>query len=546
MSNDSPFKIQRKEVLSALRMEGKITNENFKQAIMAVSSTNQPLDAILVELGILDESMVARLLSQFFGVEVVTNFLDLNEEFQLEKNIIQFCHENDVVLQTINSSNGIVVCVADPTDTSLLSTLEFSLSLPCEIAVACRSHIVGYNQQSIKMNTEIELPVEFETDGDEVDIQQLKDTASDVPIVRFVSRLIADSVAKKASDIHIEPYAIDGRVRLRINGVLEFLENIPASMFSGIVSRIKILSGLNIAENRIPQDGRMRTTVRGKKIDLRVSIIPTVSGERIVLRILNKSADDLELSKLGVDSKTVSKINDQLACENGLFLLTGPTGSGKTTTLYSILNNLDLVGKNVITIEDPVEIRMPEIAQIQVDTNTGLDFEIALRAILRHDPNVILIGEIRHQATAKIAIRLALTGHLVLATLHTNSAVGAITRLRDLGIEDFLLSATVRGVMAQRLVRKIAPKDPSFFSNQTADKTQEPEGRAITYELFSVTSELSKAISSGMNEAHLFEAAVRSGMVPMSKHAEHLIASGIVSKEEIYSILDVSEGRADG
>lgn len=283
----------------------------------------------------------------------------------------------------------------------------------------------------------------------EEDVDRLLDIAKEAPVIRFVSRIIQRAVDGKATDIHIEPFEDIVRIRLRTDGILQTLETVPRSMAAGITSRIKILSRLNIAERRLPQDGRLRASVRGQEIDFRVSVTPSVHGETVVMRILDRSNVRLELGALGFDEQATAAIAAITRKPNGIFLVTGPTGSGKTTTLYSILNDINDPRWKFFTVEDPVEYRMKGITQLQVDPGIGLTFASALRSVLRQDPDGILIGEIRDEETARIAVQAALTGHLVLSTLHTNSAAGAISRLRNMGIESYLLAATLRGSSAR-------------------------------------------------------------------------------------------------
>src|SRR5439155_16265504 len=298
---------------------------------------------------------------------------------------------------------------------------------------------------------------EGDTEPAEEDVERLKDLASEAPVIRLVNQLIARAVETRASDVHLEPFSDRLRVRYRYDGVLHEVEAPPAGLHAAVVSRIKIMARLDIAERRLPQDGRIRLTVRGHEIDFRVSTVPSLHGESVVLRVLDRSAVDLDYAKLGLPDDIIQGLQDALNLPNGMVLVTGPTGSGKTTTLYTGLLQLNSVARNIITVEDPIEYQLAGINQIQVKPQIGLDFVNLLRSILRQDPNVIMIGEIRDLATAEIAVQAALTGHLVLSTLHTNSAAATVTRLRDMGVEDYLIAATLKGVLAQRLVRRLCP-----------------------------------------------------------------------------------------
>jgi len=296
-----------------------------------------------------------------------------------------------------------------------------------------------------------------DTEPTEEDAERLKDLASEAPVIRLVNQLIARAVETHASDVHIEPFEDQLRVRYRYDGVLHEIEPPPTRLTAAVISRIKIMARLDIAERRLPQDGRIRLTVRGQEIDFRVSTVPSLYGETVVLRVLDRTAVEFDFSKLGLTPEIRQGLERALDLPNGMALVTGPTGSGKTTTLYTGLLKLNSVVRKVVTVEDPIEYQLPGINQIQVKPQIGLNFASLLRSILRQDPDVIMIGEIRDLETAQIAVQAALTGHLVLSTLHTNSAAATVTRLRDMGVEDYLLSATLKGVLAQRLVRRLCP-----------------------------------------------------------------------------------------
>jgi general secretion pathway protein E len=291
----------------------------------------------------------------------------------------------------------------------------------------------------------------------EEDAERLKDLASEAPVIRLVNQLIARAVETHASDVHLEPFPDRLRVRYRYDGVLHEIEPPPARLQAAVISRIKIMARLDIAERRLPQDGRIKLTVRGHEIDFRVSTIPSLHGEKVVLRVLDRTAVEFDYEKLGLPSDIRLGIERALELPNGMVLVTGPTGSGKTTTLYTGLLKLNTVARNVVTVEDPIEYQLGGINQIQVRPQIGLNFASLLRSILRQDPDVIMIGEIRDLETAQIAVQAALTGHLVLSTVHTNSAAATMTRLRDMGLEDYLMTATLKAVLAQRLVRRLCP-----------------------------------------------------------------------------------------
>lgn len=362
-------------------------------------------------------------------------------------------------------NNVLKVAMANPGDGDALDALRVALSATIMTYAADVGTIEEYirsfyEQEAQNINRIIEdigeKGVEFLREEEE-DIGHLKDLASEAPIIKLVNMLITRAVESRASDIHVEPFEDELKVRYRIDGVLQDVESVPKKLQAAIVSRLKIMAKLNIAEKRLPQDGRIKLKVGDKELDLRVSTIPVLYGECIVMRILRKEGIVIDLEKLGFDPQTLSEFNTLIERPNGIILVTGPTGSGKTTTLYGALDKINSPDKKIITVEDPVEYQLKGVNQIQVKPQIGLNFANTLRHIVRQDPDIIMIGEVRDMETAEIAIQSALTGHLVFSTLHTNDAPTALTRLLDMGIERFLLASTIRGILAQRLVRVICP-----------------------------------------------------------------------------------------
>ena len=357
--------------------------------------------------------------------------------------------------------------------------------------------------------------------------------SGEVQAVKFVNDLLELAVKKNASDIHIEPLEEVTRVRLRIDGLLCTAVEALRSNHSAIVSRIKIICGMDIAEKRLPQDGRVEVEVGGSKIDLRVSTLPVINGEKVVIRLLEKSQKLLELEALNFSESNLKIYKQLISSPHGIILLTGPTGSGKSTTLYATLQELNDETKNIITIEDPVERTIAGINQIAVNNKAGLNFATGLRSIVRQDPNIIMVGEIRDGETAKIAVQAALTGHLVFSTLHTNNAIGAVTRLLDIGIEPFLLAAALRGVVAQRLVRTICPYCESGCEhcNHTGYK-----GRMAVQEVLQITPKLQKLITQGAEESVLFEAARENGFTTLREDCLAKVQAGQTTLEEYYRV----------
>ena len=378
----------------------------------------------------------------------------------------RFIRENKII--PIELKNNILkVILADPDAREIVEALKAASSADVVVFTGDSQTIDEYitkfyGQGSQNMNRIIEdmdqQGFEFVSEEQEEDIGHLKDLASEAPIIKLVNLFISRAVESRASDIHIEPFEDELKIRYRIDGVLHDVESAPKKLQAAVVSRLKIMAKLNIAERRLPQDGRIRLKFADREIDLRVSTIPILHGESVVMRILDQESIVIDLDRLGFFPETLAEFNRLIKRPNGIFLVTGPTGSGKTTTLYGALDKINSPDKKIITVEDPIEYQLKGVNQIQVKSQIGLNFATTLRHIVRQDPDVIMIGEIRDLETAEIAIQSALTGHLVFSTLHTNDAPSAITRLLDMGVENFLLSSTVRGILAQRLLRRICPE----------------------------------------------------------------------------------------
>ncbi len=387
----------------------------------------------------------------------------------------RFIREHKIIPLEMKN-NLLKVLMADPANGEVIDSLRVALSVDVQVYGGDGKMIDDfisryYSQETQDIGKMIENidenGVEFVGEEGE-DVGHLKDLASEAPIIKLVNLLITQAVESRASDIHIEPFEDELKVRYRIDGVLHNIESVPKKLQAALVSRVKIMAKLNIAERRLPQDGRIRLKVGEKEIDLRVSSIPIIYGESVVMRILDKEGIVIDLDQLGFSEETLTPFRNLIRKPHGIILVTGPTGSGKTTTLYGALDKINSPDRKIITVEDPVEYQLKGVNQIQVKPQIGLNFANTLRHIVRQDPDVIMIGEIRDLETAEIAVQSSLTGHLVFSTLHTNDAPSAITRLLDIGVESFLLSSTIRGILAQRLVRIICPhckeKDPSVMS----------------------------------------------------------------------------------
>ena len=371
---------------------------------------------------------------------------------------VRFLKQHHIV-PIAESETEVGLLVADPADVYPLQAVELATGRRASVSVGLRSEIDDlieryYGQGRSAMGTIVETLSDENARGED-DIEHLRDLASEAPVIRLVNLIVQRAVEQRASDIHIEPFENRLKVRYRIDGVLHEVESPPAASTAAVISRVKIMAKLNIAERRLPQDGRIMLRVQGKELDLRVSTVPTSWGESVVMRILDRESVVFDFHTLGFTDEFLPQFEKVLELPHGILLVTGPTGSGKTTTLYTALSKLNTPDVKIITVEDPVEYQIEGINQIQAKPQIGLDFSHALRSIVRQDPDIIMIGEMRDLETAKIAIQSALTGHLVLSTLHTNNAAGGITRLLDMGVEDYLLTSTVNGILAQRLVRRL-------------------------------------------------------------------------------------------
>jgi general secretion pathway protein E len=439
-----------------LKAWGKLADRDLARACAMAEAAGEPLHLVLSRLGLLGEDLIADAVAESIGVARVAD-----KDYpvkpiltdRLNATFLQTCR----VLPIAEDRTSVTVAMADPFDDETVRALELKLGKTVNRRVATPFQL---DRQIARLFNSTAAPRptgDPRVVPDAIDIERLRDMASEVPVVRMVNDMMSDAIAENASDIHIEPTEDGLRVRHRIDGLLRPVAA-PTAVPAAIVSRIKIMAGLDIVERRRPQDGRCRVNVQGRTIDVRVSCVPTLHGESVDLRILDRASAPLELSRLGLDAAVLAGIQRIIGSANGIFLVTGPTGSGKTTTLYAALQKLNRAETKLITVEDPIEYQLAGVSQIQVNPRIGLGFANILRSVLRHDPDVIMVGEIRDIDTARIAVQSALTGHVVLSTLHTNNAAGAITRLADMGVEPYLIASALNGAMAQRLVRTLCGK----------------------------------------------------------------------------------------
>jgi general secretion pathway protein E len=447
----------RKTLCEYLVDAGKLDHGNIERAYRLQLEQEQwePIGSILVKLGLVSERDVAESLSTQLGLPLIKR-QDFPDELPIDENIShKFLKENRALILE-EEDDCLTVVMADPQDHYVLEALALFTGKQIIPRIGISSEIDQAIAQRYQLKTATQ-GEEYKIDAVQFldDVEQLKELASEAPVIKMVNHLINQAVESGASDIHIEPFEGVLKVRYRIDGLLREIDAPPIRSTAAVISRIKIMANLNIAERRLAQDGRFKVRVRGKEIDLRISTVPTMYGESVVMRLLHRDDVTLNFSALGFSPELEGKILDILAQPHGILLVTGPTGSGKSTTLYAALKHLNTPERKILTVEDPVEYNIEGINQMQVKPQIGLTFANALRSIVRQDPDVIMIGEMRDEETAAIAVQSALTGHLVLSTLHTNDAAGSITRLLDMGVEDYLLASTVNAVLAQRLVRTL-------------------------------------------------------------------------------------------
>ncbi|MGH2721761.1 MAG: GspE/PulE family protein, partial [Actinomycetota bacterium] len=448
-----------KQLGEVLLEEGLISYEHLQEAVEGQRRLGRSLGRILIDKGFVTESNLVAALAKRLGLQ----FVDLTE-FQIDPSASALIPESLArrykALPVGFDGGKVVVAMSDPSNVLAQDDIRTLTGREIAPVVATATDIVAAISRIHRLDRSVEsITADLAVEEEEApDIARARELVEEAPIVKLVNLLITQAVEQRASDIHIEPQEKDLRIRYRIDGVLHEVMRPPKSIQSGVLSRLKIMAEMDIAERRVPQDGRVGLVVGGRAIDLRVASLPTVYGEKIVLRILDKSNVLLRLEDLGFGPQSFERYEDSFLKPYGAILVCGPTGSGKSTTLYATLNIINSVDRNIITVEDPVEYRLPGVNQIQTNNKAGLNFASALRSILRSDPDVVLIGEIRDRETAQIAIEASLTGHLVLSTLHTNDAPSAVSRLIEMGVEPFLVSSSVDAVLAQRLARRLCPK----------------------------------------------------------------------------------------
>jgi type IV pilus assembly protein PilB len=531
------------------------------------SGTN--LGYTLAKLGYISDNEITNFLSQQYRVPTI----DL-EEYEIDAEILklvskQHCEKHRVI-PVSRTGNSLIVAMADPTNLHAIDDLKFLTSYNIEPVIASETAIIGAIEKYYNVGPSYEEvmagfdenEIDFSGEEEDLNLLELEKASEDAPVVRLVNMIMLNAIKKGASDIHVEPYEKKLRVRIRIDGVLLEEMTPPMKLRNAIASRLKIMASLDIAERRLPQDGRIKLKLgKGREMDFRVSVLPTIWGEKIVMRLLDKGNLQLDMTKLGFDKQPLGDFLWSINQPWGMVLVTGPTGSGKTTTLYSALTELNKVGANISTAEDPVEYNLHGINQVQMHEEIGLNFAMSLRAFLRQDPDIIMVGEVRDFETAEIAVKAALTGHLVLSTLHTNDAPATISRLLNMGVEPFLITASVNLVLAQRLARKICSDcrqplkldqsvltDMGFTAEQTARAQLQKgigcrvcngtgyKGRVALYEVMKFSDNLKEMVLQGSSTAELKAAAIKNGMITLRQSGITKVIDGVTTTEEVLRV----------
>ncbi len=552
-----------------------ITPEQLEQAVKLQKESHSRLASALVKLGFLSDEDVTNFLSRQYGVPAINL-----SYFEIDPAVVKLIpYETAKRYQILPLSRvgaSLTIAMVDPTNVFAMDDIKFMTGFNIEPVVASESSILEGIEKAYGVSKEAELEqvmqsmndlgegadIEVQSEAQELELKELEKAADEAPIVKLVNLVLTDAVKRGASDIHMEPYEKEFRVRFRIDGVLQLIMNPPLKLKDAITSRLKIMAKLDISEKRLPQDGRimLKMNIGGKKkqLDFRVSTLPTLWGEKIVLRLLDKENLRLDMTKLGFEQESLVKFEKAILKPYGMVLVTGPTGSGKTNTLYSSISRLNQPDTNIMTAEDPVEFQLGGVNQVQMKEQIGLNFAAALRAFLRQDPNIILVGEIRDFETAEIAIKAALTGHLVLSTLHTNGAPETITRLMNMGIEPFLVATSVHLICAQRLIRRICKDcaEPVEMPVQALiDEGYSPEeaktvqimkgkgcatcnktgykGRTGLYEVMEVDDEIKELVLVGASALELKKKAIERGMITLRRSGLIKVAQGWTTLEEV-------------
>jgi len=550
-----------------LREEHGLSAEQLDAALQLQENDSRRLGEILLGQKIITVTALAQALAKQQDLPFLATIQTEGSGELLDLIPISFAKEYRIF--PVERQEGVIrLAVADPLDSRPLNDLTALTGAALELSVATPEEVLrainrGYEHHAGEA-TELMEDIEGKEGGElsgSLEPADLLDTSDEAPIIRFVNSLITQAYKQRASDIHIEPFETELVLRYRVDGILYEIMRPPHKAQASIISRIKIMANLNIAEKRLPQDGRFRVRIAGKDVDVRVSTLPTAFGERVVLRLLDKSSEVLSLEEIGMGKDLLRQVDGMIHKSHGIFLVTGPTGSGKTTTLYAALSRLNSREKNIITVEDPIEYQLAGVGQIQVNPKINLTFAAGLRSILRQDPDIIMVGEIRDGETAEIAVQSALTGHMVFSTLHTNDAAGALTRLVEMGIEPFLAASSIVGILAQRLVRRICPHcresyppDPAVLEEMGLSGILPPDavfyrgrgcdqclnigyrGRSGIYELLTVDDEVRSLLLQNKDSATIKNSALRRGMISLREAGLAKALKGETTIEEVLRV----------
>jgi len=545
--------------------EGLITPEQLENALQEQKANGGMLGSNLVKMGYIEEAELMEFLSKQFGVPSTDP-----SKLDVDPDVIEMIPGNIVnkyrIVPISLEGQTLTIAMVDPSNIFIIDDIKFLTRKNIRVTVATESSIKSAMDRFYDAGAALEdVMQEFDEDGvdvvqgsEDLDLGELESAAEQAPVVKLVNLILVDAIKKAASDIHIEPYEKSFRVRYRIDGVLYEVMKPPMKLKNALISRVKIMSRLDIAERRLPQDGRIKLKTKGKEMDFRVSVLPTLFGEKVVLRLLDKSNLQLDMTKLGFEVKQLANFKDAIYKPFGMVLVTGPTGSGKTTTLYSALSELNKTTENISTAEDPVEFNLGGINQVQIHEAIGLSFAACLRSFLRQDPDIIMVGEVRDFETAEISIKAALTGHMVLSTLHTNDAPSTVNRMLNMGVEPFLVSSAVNLILAQRLARRVCmdckeeieiPKETlldlgvpeeevgSFKCNHgtgcTTCSQTGYKGRIALYEVMPMYEEIKELVLVGASSTEIKREAVRLGMLTLRQSGINKLKEGITTVEEV-------------
>jgi general secretion pathway protein E len=545
-----------------------ISSEELERVMKLQEEQQAPLTRLVVELGFLSEEDLLPVLHDHFGLPVMSlrEFPNTAPPVELPPGIGDFLKLARMVPVKLDGRE-LIVATADPMEFSRLHAIEMATGLTVRPVLAREKEISAriealYSSNYAPNGNSDGIAEPLEGIGEDEDVAHLRDMASEVPVIRLVNQMLVRALESRASDVHIEPFENQLKVRFRIDGILHEIESPPRQLKAAVISRLKILAQLNIAERRLPQDGRIKTRLAGKDVDLRIATVPTLYGESVVIRLLERGQIFTQLDTLGFPPQQLARFDEMILKPHGMILVTGPTGSGKTTTLYGALQKINDPGKKIITIEDPVEYQLSGVNQIHVKPQIGLSFANGLRSIVRQDPDVIMVGEIRDAETAEIAVQAALTGHLVFSTLHTNDAAGAISRLLEMGVQDYLLSSSLLGVLAQRLVRRLCPNcrrqvpfaglegmARELVGSNGASLRMVYEavgcdacsgtgylGRVGIFELLPVTSEICKVIVQRADAGVIRNLAVQQGMRLLRDDGWDKVSQGVTTLAEVLRV----------